>query len=65
MGFDARVFAIAYCLLGHVQLFFMDWFTEGIRSVAKYLAAKDRIQVCSIIYESLMITTFLNRNFCN
>jgi hypothetical protein len=43
--FDTRFFAVAYCLLGHTELVFMGWFTEAIRSLAKYMTAVKRIQV--------------------
>ena len=45
--FDTRFFAIAYSLLSHAELFFMDWFTEAIRNVASYMAAEKRIRVSS------------------
>jgi len=44
--FDTRFFAVAYILLTHSELFVMDWFTEAIRNLAKYIAAVKRIQVC-------------------
>ena len=51
--FDTRFFAIAYSLLGHTELFFMDWFTEAIRSMARFITSAKRIQVdYSIEYPS-------------
>lgn len=44
--FDVRFFAVAHSLLGHTGLFVLDSFTEGIRNLAKYLAAQKRIRVC-------------------
>jgi hypothetical protein len=44
--FDTRFFVVAYSLLGHTGFFVMDWFTEAIRNLAKYMAAEKRIRVC-------------------
>lgn len=46
--FDTKFFAVAFSLLSHVELFFMDWFTEAIRNFASYMAAEKRIRVGSI-----------------
>lgn len=56
--FDTRFFAIAYNLLGHTELFFMDWFTEAIRSTARYVAAAKRIEVSSLTMASLITFWF-------
>ena len=53
--FDTRFFAIAYNLLGHTELFFMEWFTEAIRSTARYVTSAKRIEV-SVLDTASLIT---------
>lgn len=45
MHLDTRLFAVAFSLLIHTEVFVMGWFTEAIRNLAKYMAAENRIQV--------------------
>jgi hypothetical protein len=56
--FDTRFFAIGYNLLGHTEIFFMDWFTEAIRSAARYVASAKRIEVSFLIATSLITFSF-------
>ena len=58
--FDTRFFAVAYSLLSHAELFFMDWFTEAIRNVASYMAAEKRIRVSLIWF---VLSWYLIRQF--
>ena len=61
--FDTRFFAIAYSLLGHIELLFMEWSTDAIRNLAKYFTAAIRIEVIvtssSLPHLTSSIQTFL------
>ncbi|CAF0956797.1 unnamed protein product [Adineta steineri] len=50
--FDTRFYAIAFMLLSHVEYSIMVFFTEGIRSFAKFMAAQKRIQAFLLFDES-------------
>ena len=43
--FDTRFFAIAYSFLAHTQLLVMEWSTEAIRNLARYIIAAIRMEV--------------------
>ena len=46
IGFDARFFAVASCMLSYLEYSLME-FGTAIRHLVNYLAAAKRIQVCS------------------
>ena len=42
---DVCFFALAACMLEHMRLTIVDFFSDGIRNLVNYLAARKRIQV--------------------
>ncbi|CAF4229409.1 unnamed protein product [Rotaria sp. Silwood2] len=42
--FDTRFFALATCMLSYMRLSVIDFFNLAVRSLAQYMAAKQRIQ---------------------
>ncbi|UJR21510.1 hypothetical protein I4U23_024596 [Adineta vaga] len=42
--FDTRFFAIASCILGFMRVHVIDFFSNGIRDLSNYLAARKRIE---------------------
>jgi hypothetical protein len=43
--FDTRFFAIASCVMGFMRVYVIDFFSNAIRDLSDYLAARKRIEV--------------------
>lgn len=44
--FDTQFFALAACMIGHMRLTVIDFFTYGVRYLVNFLTARKRIEVC-------------------
>jgi hypothetical protein len=54
MRFDTRFFAVASCMLGHLELS-LSSFGGGIRNLVDYFAAAKRIQVCFTSFKTILL----------
>ncbi len=54
MRFDTRFFAVASCMLSHVDNSLLN-FGTGIHSLVDYLTAAKRIQVCFTSFKTILL----------
>ncbi|CAF2103986.1 unnamed protein product [Rotaria magnacalcarata] len=60
--FDTRFFAIASCLLGHLRLTVVEFFSAAVKDFVHYIAAQRRIQAFLLLDESERDNRLLSRS---